>query len=249
MKKYLFIVFIIGLALLVVNISGFFFSLRNPAIYEEPKTFFKNDITLSVDETYDKIARKKDESDKDYIFRLNKVIYNGLAFYWDDEGIEKYHLRIPFWENWLLYLASFIRPDIYRKYEYANYMKAIERGVGLCSQHALIMTGILEDEGIPAKIIGMGGHVVLSAKVHDNSWYVIDPDFGVIIPYDISEIEKNPQLTRPYYENVLKTEVQDRIKNIVPEVMDNLLKSYGEEEVNGTKEKEIYNEAAEYRRN
>jgi hypothetical protein len=63
------------------------------------------------------------------------------------------------------------------------------------------MTGILREKGIKAKIVGLSGHVVVTAPVDDaqDTWWIFDPDFGVVIPNDISQIEENPELVRPYY--------------------------------------------------
>ncbi len=72
----------------------------------------------------------------------------------------------------------------------------------MCSQQAIIVVGILNDSGIDAEMLGLAGHVVLRASVSDDSWYVADPDFGVIIPHDIPEIEANPELVRPYYRGI-----------------------------------------------
>lgn len=183
----------------MLNVPGIFLSLRNSSIYNETSTILNNDITLNYVEMKQQIVRRANESDEEYVFRISKIIHDGIVNYWLDEGIEKYNLRVPIWENYLLYLVSFIKPDIYRKYEYANYNKAIERGVGLCSQQAIIVTGILNDNGIDAEIIALSGHFVLRAKVNENTWYVVDPDYGVVISHDIFEIEANPDLIRPYY--------------------------------------------------
>lgn len=201
-RKFFFIIFIIGIGFLMLDISGIFISLRNPDIYTETSTTFKNDITIDYDDAIKQITRRVNESDEEYVFRISRIINRAVVHYWRDEGIEKYNLRIPIWENYLLYFASFVRPDIYRKYEYVNYKKAIERGVGLCSQHAMIVTGILNNNGIDAGMIGLKGHVVLRAKVKNNTWYVVDPSYGIVIPHDISEIEINPELIRPYYANI-----------------------------------------------
>ena len=53
-----------------------------------------------------------------------------------DEGI-------PIYENYLLFIASYRYPDEYLKYEFVDYRKAIERGIGLCSQQAIIVSEIL----------------------------------------------------------------------------------------------------------
>jgi hypothetical protein len=43
--------------------------------------------------------------------------------------------------------------------------------------------------------------VVVTAPVDSaqNTWWIFDPDYGVVIPNNISQIEANPQLIRPYY--------------------------------------------------
>ncbi|MFQ6121201.1 MAG: hypothetical protein ACE5KE_15095, partial [Methanosarcinales archaeon] len=181
--------FIFGIILLMLNLPGIFMTLRNSSIYDVTGNKSNDIITLNDVEVKQQIVRRANESDEEYVFRITKIIHEGIVNYWPDEGIEKYNLRVPIWENYLLYLASFIKPDIYRKYEYANYNKAIERGVGLCSQQALIVTGILNDHGIDAEIIALNGHFVLRAQVTENTWYVVDPDYGVVIPHDIFEIE------------------------------------------------------------
>lgn len=219
------IVFITGTVLLLLNISGLFLSLRNPDIYQEQKVSFFEDISLTAQEVYSNIAREEREPADRFVLRINDLINRGIAHYWVDEGIEKYNLRIPVWENYLLYISSFIDPEHYKKYEFADYVKAIERGVGLCSQHAIIVTGILNANGIEAEMIGLSGHVVLRAKIEEGSWYVADPDYGTVIPHDISEIEDNPEIIRPSYRNLRGL---SHVNDIEP-VIDNLVDIFGKE--------------------
>ncbi len=216
--------FLIGLILIGLNITGFFVPLRNPDIYQEPNTPFKDDITLAEKQLYEIIEKKEDESNEKYVVRLNEAINKGIAHYWDDSGINEYSLRIPIYENYLLFFASYIAPPPYSKYEYCNYRKAIERGVGLCSQHAIIISAILEEKNIGSKIIELpilSRHVVAMAQVNkeNNTWWVLDPDYGVVIKHDILEIEKNPQIIREYY-----TE-----KGYDAKTVNKLIKTYGQE--------------------
>ena len=138
---------------------------------------------------------------KEYITNLNEAVHQGIAHYWRDEGINKYNLRIPFYENYLLFIASYLAPEEYLKYEFYDYRRAIERGVGLCSQQAIIVSEILLEKRIPSFIIGLSGHVVLRAQVDADrdEWWVLDPDYGVVIPHDIDIIEKNPKIIRSFY--------------------------------------------------
>lgn len=192
--------FYLGFFLFIINIIGLFISLRNESIYQEKNTFFTNDIILTEKEFYDRINKAVIDK-KEYITNLNEAVNQGIAKYWHNAGINKYNLRIPFYENYLLFIASYLNPEEYLKYEFVDYRKAIERGIGLCSQQAIIVSEILREQSIPSFIVGLSGHVVLRAQVdksHDE-WWVLDPDYGVVIPYDIDIIENNTKLIRPFY--------------------------------------------------
>jgi hypothetical protein len=177
-----------------------FVSLRNEAIYHE-STGFVDDISLTEKELYHRINKPVIDQ-KEYIANLNGAVNRGIALYWRDAGIDKYNMRIPIHENYLLFIASYLDPEEYLKYEFVDYRRAIERGIGLCSQHAIIVSEILKEKGIPSYIVGLSGHVVLRAQVDEirDEWWVLDPDYGAVIPYDIDIIEKNPEIIRPFYE-------------------------------------------------
>jgi glycosyltransferase involved in cell wall biosynthesis len=206
---------LLGLCLFAINIVGLFISLRNESIYKE-KTEFANDIILSEKEFYQKV-NKPIVDKKEYVVELNQAVNQGIAHYWRDEGINKYNIRIPLHENYLLFIAGYLDPEEYRKYEFVDYRKAIERGIGLCSQQAIIMSEILMKKNIPSFITGLSGHVVLRAQVDENrdEWWVLDPDYGIIIPYDIDFIENDPKVIRPFYEQAGYNQKQiDLLENI-----------------------------------
>jgi len=189
------ILFYLGFCLLIINIIGLFISLRNESIYQE-----KAGIHLTEKELYHRINKTVIDK-KEYIANLNEAVNQGIAHYWYDAGIDKYNLRIPFYENYLLFIASYIDPEVYLKYQFYDYRRAIERGVGICSQQAIIVSEILLEKSIPSFIIGLSGHVVLRAQVDANrdQWWILDPDYGVTIPYDIDIIENNPKIIRSFY--------------------------------------------------
>lgn len=191
------VLFAIGLLLLGINIAGVFIPLRNPDIYRDNLSFFKDDMTLTADQLWAATARRPGESTEQYVTRLNEAVNKGTAHYWDDQGIYKYNLRIPIYENYLLFFAGYLYPPAYAKYEYCNYKKAMERGLGLCSEHAIILTGILKDHGIEARILSLDGHAVSTAQVNRGTWWILDSDFGLVIPHSIAEIENDPSMIRP----------------------------------------------------
>src|SRR5690348_15964438 len=119
------ILFVLGILLLCFNIGGLFKSMRNPEIYNEEQKLHNrlNDITIEYPEINDMLVGKAGESDKDFAVRIYKVVNDGFSHYWKEEGIAKYNLRVPVWENYLLYAASFVSPESYRRYEFTDYHK------------------------------------------------------------------------------------------------------------------------------
>ena len=190
----------VGAALMLVNVAGLFIPLRNGDIYSEANTHFKDDIVLDEHQLWDKLDSAPPEA-KACARLVNESVNKGIAHYWQDEGIGKYRLRVPITENYFLWSASWIYPPVFRKYEFSHYRKGVQRGVGLCSQHAIIVSEVLKDKGMQARIIPLDGHVVATAQVdeRDNRWWILDADYGVIVPHDITEVEKDPTIIRQYY--------------------------------------------------
>ena len=199
------ILFWTGLFLLGVNIYGLFKTLRNPDLYslEHAIKNRKNDVTIHYPEIRKQLVRKVNEPEKNFAVRINKVVNDGFAHYWKAEGTDKYYLRVPVWENYLLYASSFINPEKYKRYEFADYKKNLERGAGLCSSHSTVVKGVLLDNGIKAELLDVGGrHVVVRAEFADKSAYLLDPDFGYAVPYDTAAISANPELVREPYSSM-----------------------------------------------
>lgn len=76
--------------------------------------------------------------------------------------------------------------------------EALRRGKGLCSQQAIALHGLFDLFGIQSRVRGLDGHVVCAVLV-DGKWIVCDPDYGVVVPIAIGELEENPALAIPYY--------------------------------------------------
>lgn len=188
-----------GVVLLSVNIVGLFMSLRNPAVYTE-HTPNRRPATITEEQFYQRI-NSYDGDRRTYVTTVTKAVGDALAHYWEDAGIERFHLRVPFYENYLLFLASYIYPAQYQKYEFMDYRKAVERGVGLCSECAVIETEILKRKGIRARIVSLRKHIVVEGEVDPvkHEWWMLDPDFGITIPHDLAAIQADPAMIRPLY--------------------------------------------------
>jgi hypothetical protein len=199
------VLFGIGIFLLLLNTVGLFKSMRNDELYtlENEIRNRKNDVVIRYPDIKKQLVRLEGESEKDFSVRINSLIHDGFSHYWKKEGIDRFHMRVPAWENYLLYAASFVYPKKYERYEFTNYKKNLERGVGVCSAHSIVLKGVLNDHGISAELLDVGGrHVVVRAEYADKSAFMLDPDYGIYVPYDTAAVTANPELVRASYQNM-----------------------------------------------
>ncbi|MDA1169330.1 MAG: hypothetical protein O3A36_03260, partial [bacterium] len=183
----------IGIILLLINIAGFFLPLRNPKITQVTAGFPQHRAIVTYQEARDILVRSPQSADE-YINRVTNTVNQAMLHYWDAEKANTYHIRVPIYENYLIWAGKFIAPSIYKMYEYCDAEKALERGIGLCSQHAIITTEIFRKNGLDAHIVGLNGHVVTTVRADtiNDSWHISDADNGVVIPHSLEEIERNP---------------------------------------------------------
>ena len=216
------VLIIVGLLLLGTAVYGLFRTMRNEAVFDEEKTLHNrlHDISIGYPEVNEQLKQKTGESNIDFAVRINKVVNDGMIHYWKDAGVEKYHLRVPVWENYILFGASYLCPESYRKYEFSNWQKNLERGVGLCSTHSTVVKGVLRNNGIKAELMDVGGHhVVVRAELNDTATWILDPDFGVVVPFDTAAITANPELVRKPFEHMADLYYPDAIEPYTTDFM------------------------------
>jgi hypothetical protein len=224
MKTFRWVLFGVGMLLLLINIFGILKSMRHNDLYTEENTGRLNDVTIKLEDAKKQLVRKDGESDKDFALRVNDVVSKSMSHYFKNEGKKKYNLRVPLRENYILFIVNSFKED--NRYEFKNYKKGLERGVGLCSSHSIVVKGVLLDNGVEAHLWDIAGHVVVRAKVSEDEWYILDPDYGLYVPHDIAEIEADPEITRPSYEHMAdlyKPEYDD------PYTTDKVVELYGKE--------------------
>lgn len=143
----------------------------------------------------DSLLKTRAENDEEYFARLSQSVHDHMVFAWRNE-----FTRIPLGENYILSMLAYWAPDRFSSMEFVDPELALERRSGICSQNALVVYRILDEQNISAKMVGLNGHVVASAKGSSGDEYILDPDVGIVIPYGINEIENNPLLVEAYYD-------------------------------------------------
>jgi len=195
--------FITGFLIICLNISGLLVSLR-------PKGYKKLSNTI-----FSEVIKTENESPMAFWNRALYIVYDNMIFCNINENdIKTYRLRIPAWENWILFLLQTIKRE-YKIYEFISYEKALERGSGLCSQFSLCYAAILNNAGFDAKILPLGDHVVVYvSKTEPQGIEIIaDPYFNTLIPYSYRDVKGNPSLIDDHYEGNASLKCIEQLRN------------------------------------
>lgn len=194
--------FLLAVSLLVLNITGLYSKgLRNNELYVKQVPFDAG-VILTEAQFYNQLDMifVSDISDSLKVVKTTDLVNKGLSHHWEDvhgDEIREYNLTIPANKNYILFILSYFNFR-FEKFEFLNWEKALERGVGLCSEHAIILSEILNERGIKTNMINLVGHVVAMSEA-DGKKMIADADLNVVIPYSIDIIEKNPNLINKYY--------------------------------------------------
>lgn len=198
----------LALALFGLNLYGQGQNLRSPLVAEDPADFAHERI-IGPQEVRARLAELDISDRRSFALRASEIIGKSMKHlrYGGEDFAERlygaYHLTVPPWENYFLYLFRFLKPDTYKSYEFSGYRRALERGISQYGQQAMTVIGFLEEHGFKTGFVQLTGHVVATAEVTPGEWYVLDPDYGVSIPHSIDELERNRALVERYYARFL----------------------------------------------
>lgn len=195
------VLIVLGLLLTSINIYGTYKDIR-PAIFLNDELRFANDSPLPFKEALQQIIKNNNETNLEYSGRLTKVVSKSIAhIHWEKYSADKFNQLIPIWENYLLYfMGKFSNIPEFKKYHFADYKRSLQRGIGICGDASMIMSQLLNKNGIENQIITFPGHVIVAAKFSSNSRELLfDADFGVTLPFSPDEIKQSPSLVNEYY--------------------------------------------------
>ena len=136
--------------------------------------------------------------------KITRVFASAIVRYWPKQDDQDPEVLRNYRENWLLALAqriSFAAPmsgNEIATYERRDYRAILGKGVGICSQAALAVADYLDRKSVPVKIAGLDGHVVAVAELNGQS-FILDADYGVVLPMTLEEAEISPDLVRDAY--------------------------------------------------
>lgn len=194
----------IGIGLLLINLAGLWFlSLRAPGVTEYRD--FAGTETLPYRQALQQLDAMNQPDDLASLTEITRIFHLGLAHIDPADralvGLGELRMTIPVWENYLLFALAYLKPDTYRDYEFCNYRRALERGVGRCGQQSLALVDFLSQRGVDTGFVNLGGHTLVTANTEATGWLLLDPDYGAAIPFDLETAERAPAEVIPYYWN------------------------------------------------
>lgn len=196
---------IAGFLLLGINLAGLFIEPRDREFIERigRRPFESRPVLhLTSDEVLREAEREPDEKKRAQL--VLQLVSASMVHKWDENGVH----RVPLHENYFLHALSYFDPlltsagldrGLFKRYEYLDHRRALARGYGFCSQQSLVVAGFLRHFGQDVAVATLGGHVVTLARFSDKSEWILDPDFGVILPFSLAHAEAFPSdVTRAY---------------------------------------------------
>ncbi len=211
--------FIVSSFLLIVNIFNIFYPIDYRNDPQLIKGYFSEEnkkILNFIDQGNRKEILQYHESINtlDRLFSIHeesfKFLEQATKVYFISKIPTKYswkekYAKIKFQENWLLYIVRKYEEFLIKNgkqskfnsayifYQSSNYKFALKRGVSICSQDAVSFSNLLKRRyNIDSKIIGLGGHVVIEAKINDK-FYISDPNMGLTFDFSIDEYYDNDE--------------------------------------------------------
>jgi hypothetical protein len=188
------IIFVVGLLLLLLNTYGLSQSLRPDGLVTPHLRFGERDLRLSEEQFFASVERGPSESDIDFARRMTTVIADGMAHvHWERYPEDQFNQRVPVWENYILWAMGKVSgiPE-FERYHFSNPAKSMSRGIGICGDASMLMSQLLDSNGISNRLVTVPGHVLVEAKI-DNRWVTFDPDFGVVLGTAAADLASNAQ--------------------------------------------------------
>ncbi len=141
------------------------------------------------------------------IVRASTLVGSAMSNFWPSPGVWDEDLACGFVEDpreWMRLNLFGGAEEILTGYnesitlERADWRTALRKGVGYCSQQALVLAGFLNEHGIDSEVMRLEGHVVVTAKTSEGEW-VLDPAYGVALPFPLAEAETQSDRVRAAY--------------------------------------------------
>lgn len=196
----LFFLVFISMTLISLNIYGLTQTMDLGNLKAENLRFKDADVTLPKKMMRSGLLRLSNESEQDYAKRATRVIASGMAhIHWELYAPSRFHQTVPIWENYILYaMGKWSGIPEFERYHFSSSEKSIERGIGICGDASILLSQILNENGIKNHILTVPGHVMVEAHFSEES-LLLDPDFGVAFEKGVAYYHENIEQLQKFY--------------------------------------------------
>lgn len=203
-KSGMILTMVVGFVLITINLYGLNREIRPQGLTPEVLRFGEQDLTLSPLELKQAIVRLPAETDEAYARRLTLALAGGIAHVeWLLYDPDTFHQRVPVWENYILYLMGVLTgiPE-YERYHFSDPYRSLARGIGICGDASMTLSGLLDEQGIANTIITVPGHVMVEAQLPEKT-LLLDADFGVVLEHGVAYYQQQPEALALAYQSQL----------------------------------------------
>lgn len=195
----------VGLALLALTLSSRRFEPEPHSKHLSVSTHKSGLAVIGAADANQQLAAIEGQAmTPEQLDRVAMIFASAIVRYWPGRNDQDPEVLRSFRENWLLALVqhlSLMSPIAGRDiatYERRDYRAVLGKGIGICSQAALAVADYLDQRKVPVRIAGLDGHVVAVAELGDRS-FIVDADYGVVLPMSLEEAEADPARVRDAY--------------------------------------------------
>lgn len=168
---------VLGSGLLVTNIAGLFLAPPSAQPSLVPEVQQVAGFHYSIGSTAELLRRLSTPAGEFSLEETNELVARTIRHVEDR--------RLAIYENPLMWIAGKLYDPLSRT---QNPRRIAIGAQGLCSEAALVLAAIAKLNGVPARLVGLNGHVVAEVQT-PQGWRVADPDFGVTYPATVHELE------------------------------------------------------------
>ncbi|GJM22567.1 MAG: hypothetical protein DHS20C15_24820 [Planctomycetota bacterium] len=189
----------VGGTLLLVNLFGLFFPRDLPTRFASRD----NDTTLDHAEAQAALGAARRDflagmiDDAAFLDAVTAAVNQRMTNVHQRFVDEEHAMRLDARENWLL--AALNHDGRYDNYEFQDPGRALRRGLGTCGAQSITLLRLLAEDGIDGQLWGSGVHVVARVTSPDGQVFVLDPDYGVTLRGEPTELREDPARVREAY--------------------------------------------------
>lgn len=204
----------IAICLLSLNLYGLTQPLRSEELinYRDLQSHHGPQLDCAALEA---LSQQQDSLDRrEFAINAARIVSRIIVFSLPRNRPElaRLHHIVPPEKNYLLWLASWTRPHPFSRMEYFEWRRGAARGVGACSQAAMVLCNYLNSHGFDCDVVGLEGHVVtrLNPETDPAAPLVLDPDQGIAFDRPLESLQRQPELVRRRYLNNAHTNATER---------------------------------------